>query len=105
MQPILDDTAVRRVSVAEAIGPLFRGAVSSPEASFEAMAGWRAIESAIGEKDLAALRAIARSRMEPASRSSEGGCWWPTRKTRRFLRWGGAVGAAPSRLRYSPMTK
>jgi hypothetical protein len=33
------------------------------------MAGWRqAIELAIGEEDLAALRAIARSRTEPASR-------------------------------------
>ncbi len=58
---------MRRVSIAEAIGPLFRGAVSS-EASFEVIAGWRAIELAIGEEDLAALRAIARSRTEPASR-------------------------------------
>jgi hypothetical protein len=33
------------------------------------MAGWRkAIELAVGEEDLAALRGIARSRTEPASR-------------------------------------
>src|SRR6202040_1018167 len=56
----------------------------------ELMAAWRqAIELAIGEEDLAALGAIARSRSEPASRR---GCCWLTGKTRPFLRWDGSRG-------------
>ena len=53
------------------------------------MAGRRwAIELAIGEEDLAALGAIARSRTDQRAGLSERGCCWPTGKTDRFLRWG-----------------
>src|SRR5258706_14209850 len=50
------------------------------------MAGWRrAIELAIGEEDLAALRAIARSRTEPASRVSRAAMLLAYRETPSFF--------------------
>ena len=52
----------------------------------------RVIELAIGEEDLAALRAIARSRTESANRVSGRGCCWPTGRTHRFLRMGRTLG-------------
>ena len=53
------------------------------------MAGLRrAIDLAIGEDDLTALRAIARSRTEQAVGSSGRGCCWPTGTTPRFSRRG-----------------
>ena len=60
------------------------------------MAGRRkAIELAIGKADLAALRAIARSRTEPAGRVDERGFCWPTGRTLVFSRWG-SHGRTPS---------
>jgi hypothetical protein len=58
------------------------------------MAGWRqAIELAIGEEDLAALRAIARSRTEPASRVERARMLLGYREDPSFFSVGRAVGA------------
>ena len=57
------------------------------------MAGWRrAIELAIGEEDLAALRAIARSRTEPASRVERARMLLAYRENPSFFAVGRAVG-------------
>ena len=57
------------------------------------MAGWRrAIELAIGEEDLAALRAIARSRTEPASRVERARMLLAYRETPSFFAVGRALG-------------
>ena len=58
------------------------------------MAGLRrSIELAIGEVDLAALRAIARSRMEPASRVERARMLLAYREDPSFFAVGRAVGA------------
>ena len=58
------------------------------------MAGWRkAIELAIGEEDLAALRGIARSRTEPASRVERARMLLAYRDEPSFFKVGRAVGA------------
>ncbi len=58
------------------------------------MAGWRqAIELAIGEEDLAALRAIGRSRTEPASRVERARMLLAYREDPSFFAVGRAVGA------------
>ena len=52
------------------------------------MTAWRqAIELAMGEKDLAALGAIARSRTEPASRVERARMLLAYREDPSFLRW------------------
>src|SRR5437879_6434822 len=57
------------------------------------MAGWRqAIELAIGEEDLAALRAIARSRTEPASRVERARMLLAYRENPSFFAVGRTVG-------------
>jgi transposase len=57
------------------------------------MAGWRqAIELAIGEEDLASLRAIARSRTEPASRVERARMLLAYRETPSFFAVGQTVG-------------
>src|SRR5215467_10950594 len=57
------------------------------------MTAWRqAIELAIGEKDLAALGAIARSRTEPASRVERARMLLAYREDPSFLRWRRAWG-------------
>ena len=57
------------------------------------MAGWRqAIELAIGEEDLAALRAIARSRTEPASRVERAQMLLGYREDPSFFAVGQALG-------------
>ena len=57
------------------------------------MAGLRrAIELAIGEEDLAALRAIARSRTEPASRVERARMLLAYRKDPSFFAVGQALG-------------
>src|SRR5258708_6962036 len=57
------------------------------------MAGWRqAIELAIGEEDLAALRAIARSRTEPASRVERARMLLGYREDPSFFAMGQALG-------------
>jgi transposase len=57
------------------------------------MAGWRqAMELAIGEQDLAALGAIARSRMEPASRVERARMLLAYREEPSFFAVGQAVG-------------
>src|SRR5260221_698729 len=57
------------------------------------MAGWRrAIELAIGEEDLAALRAIARSRTVPASRVERARMLLAYRENPSFFAVGRAVG-------------
>ena len=61
------------------------------------MAGLRrAIELAIGEEDLAALRAIARSRTEPASRVERARMLLAYRKDPSFFAVGQALGGASS---------
>src|SRR5271166_180472 len=58
------------------------------------MAGWRrAIELAIGEEDLAALRAIARSRTEPAGRVERARMLLAYREDPSYFAVGRAVGA------------
>jgi transposase len=58
------------------------------------MAGWRkAIELAVGEEDLAALRGIARSRTEPASRVERARMLLAYRDEPSFFKVGRAVGA------------
>jgi hypothetical protein len=58
------------------------------------MAGWRkAIELAVGEEDLAALRGIARSRTEPASRVERARMVLAYRDEPSFFKVGRAVGA------------
>src|SRR5258707_14485308 len=57
------------------------------------MAAWRqAIELAIGEEDLAALGAIARSRTEPASRVERARMLLAYREDPSFFKVGRAVG-------------
>src|SRR5216683_4209725 len=57
------------------------------------MSGWRrAIELAIGEEDLAALRAISRSRTEPASRVERARILLAYRENPSFFAVGRAVG-------------
>ncbi len=57
------------------------------------MAGWRrAIELAIGEEDLAALRAISRSRTEPASRVERARMLLAYRENPSFFAVGQALG-------------
>src|SRR3984893_17386848 len=57
------------------------------------MAAWRqAIELAIGEEDLAALGAIARSRSEPASRVERARMRVAYGEDPSFVRWGGSGG-------------
>jgi transposase len=64
------------------------------EARFEVVAGRRkAIELAMSEKDLAALRAIARSRTEPASRVERARMLLVYRDEPSFFQVGRAVGA------------
>src|SRR6266852_8622154 len=53
---------------------------------------WRASELAIGEEDLAALRAISRSRTEPASRVERARILLAYRENPSFFAGGGAVG-------------
>ncbi len=63
-------------------------------ANHEVMAGLRrAIELAIGEEDLAALRAIARSRREPASRVERARMLLACREDTSFFAVGRVVGA------------
>jgi hypothetical protein len=64
------------------------------EARFEVVAGRRkAIELAMSEEDLAALRAIARSRSEPASRVERARMLLAYRDEPSFFKVGRAVGA------------
>ncbi len=64
------------------------------EARFEVMAGLRrAIELAMSEEDLAALRAIARSRTAPASRVERARMLLAYREDASFFAVGRAVGA------------
>jgi Homeodomain-like domain len=59
----------------------------------KAMAGWRqAIEPAMGEEDLAALRLIARSRTEPASRVERARMLMAYRENPSFFAVGQALG-------------
>jgi hypothetical protein len=63
----------------------------------KAMAGWRqAIEPAMGEEDLAALRLIARSRTEPASQLERARMLMAYRENPSFFAVGQALGGGSS---------
>ena len=55
-------------------------------------AGRQAIELAMGDEDLAALRAMARSRTEPASRVERAQMLLDYREDPSFFRWDGSWG-------------